>query len=236
MSTSKENINNRVLSNEDKPIMQRSLDVIFHALLPKDDTFFPLFEQSVDNLLEAAKQFEISINSDASGRMQSLEKLAFLEKQADEITQAIITTAINTFLVPFDREDIQELANAIDDVLDLMYGTAKRIELYKVTTIPDSMKEIATKTRICVEHLHGCVHAMRKMRYTTKIQHHLIHIHQMENEVDQIMNNELARIFSGDMNPIEVIKIQEVLTMLEDATDKCEDAANVIESVFVKMS
>jgi uncharacterized protein len=236
MSKSKENINNRVLSNEDKPIMQRSLDVIFHALLPKDDTFFPLFEQSVDNLLEAAKQFEISINSDASGRMQSLEKLAFLEKQADEITQAIITTAINTFLVPFDREDIQELANAIDDVLDLMYGTAKRIELYKVTTIPDSMKEIATKTRICVEHLHGCIHAMRKMRYTTKIQHHLIHIHQMENEVDQIMNNELARIFSGDMNPIEVIKIQEVLTMLEDATDKCEDAANVIESVFVKMS
>lgn len=234
--SSKDNTTKGTLQPEDKPIMQRSLDVIFHALLPKDDTFFPLFEQSVDNLLEAAKQFEISINSDASGRMQSLEKLAFLEKQADEITQAIITTAINTFLVPFDREDIQELANAIDDVLDLMYGTAKRIELYKVTTIPDSMKEIATKTRICVEHLHGCVHAMRKMRYTTKIQHHLIHIHQMENEVDQIMNNELARIFSGDMNPIEVIKIQEVLTMLEDATDKCEDAANVIESVFVKMS
>ena len=221
---------------EDKPIMQRSLDVIFHALLPKDETFFPLFEQSVDNLLEAARQFEISINSDAAGRMQSLQTLAFLEKQADEITQAIITTAINTFLVPFDREDIQALANSIDDVLDIMYGTAKRIELYKVHTIPESMKTIATKTRICVEHLHGCVHAMRKMRYTSTIQHHLIQIHQMENEVDTIMNNELARIFSGDMNPIEVIKIQEVLTMLEDATDKCEDAANVIESVFIKMS
>lgn len=221
---------------EEKPIMQRSLDVIFHALLPKDETFFPLFEQSVDNLLEAAQQFEKSINSDAAGRMQSLQTLEFLEKQADEITQAIITTAINTFLVPFDREDIQALANSIDDVLDLMYGTAKRIELYKVHTIPDSMKVIATKTRLCVENLHGCVHAMRKMRYTSKIQNHLIQIHQLENEVDTIMNNELARIFSGDMNPIEVIKIQEVLTMLEDATDKCEDAANVIESVFIKMS
>jgi uncharacterized protein len=221
---------------QNKPVMQRSIDVIFHALLPKDETFFPLFEQSVNNLLEAAKQFEISINSDAAGRMQSLETLAFLEKQADEFTQAIITTAMNTFLVPFDREDIQALANSIDDVLDLMYGTAKRIELYKVHAIPESMKLIATKTRICVEHLHACVYEMRKLRYTPAIKGHLIQIHQMENEVDALMNAELARIFKGDMNPIEVIKIQEVLTMLEDATDKCEDAANVIESVLVKFS
>jgi len=143
---------------------------------------------------------------------------------------------MNTFLVPFDREDITALANAIDDVHDIMYGTAKRIELYKVHMIPEAMKQIASKTRDCVEHLHAAVLEMRKMRYTKTIKDHLIRIHQLENEVDVLMNAELARIFQGNMNPIEVIKIQEVLTMLEDATDKCEDAANVIESVLVKMS
>src|SRR5687768_3491325 len=125
------------------PRMQRSLDRIFHALLPKDKKFYPLFDQAALNMVETARVLEASLKGDSLGRMGMHEKIDMLEKQGDEITHAIMAEASTTFIVPFDREDVQQLAMAIDDVVDYIYGTSKRIDLYKIHHITPAMIRLA---------------------------------------------------------------------------------------------
>lgn len=222
--------------DDNQPIMQRSLDIIFRALLPKDKKFFPLFDKATANLVLTAKTFEAAVKADSVTRMQLLEKVDFLEKQGDEITHAIMNAASSTFIVPFDREDIQQLTIVVDDIVDLLYATSKRIELYKLHQLPDAVIKLAEiNHKACIE-LQKTIHAMRELRYTHAIRNHLTAINKYENEADQVMNNEIANLFVNEPDAMQILKLQEIIEYLESATDKCEDAGNVIESVMVKFS
>ena len=228
---------NQITSQDDnQPIMQRSLDIVFRALLPKDKKFFPLFDKATANLVLTAKTFEAAVKSDAVARMQLLEKIDFLEKQGDEITHAIMNAASSTFIVPFDREDIQQLTIVVDDIVDLIYATAKRIELYKIHQLPDSIVKLAEiNHKACIE-LEKTIHSMRELRYTSAIRNHLLAINKYENQADKVMNDALANLFLNEPDAMQILKLQEIITYMESATDKCEDAGNVIESVMVKFS
>jgi uncharacterized protein Yka (UPF0111/DUF47 family) len=125
----------QLTSREEEPLVKRSIDFIFQALLPKDKLFYPLFDQACNNLVETAQVLEKALKSDSVTRIQSFETINLLEKQGDEITHAIMRETGNTFIVPFDREDIHALAIAIDDVVDYIYGTSKRLDIYKVHQI-----------------------------------------------------------------------------------------------------
>jgi len=224
------------LQNDNQPIMQRSLDLVFRVLLPKDKKFFPLFDKATANVVLTAKTFEAAVKADAVTRMQLLEKIDFLEKQGDEITHAIMNAAASTFIVPFDREDIQQLTIVLDDIVDLIHATAKRIELYKIHLLPESVIKLAEiNHKACIE-LQKTIHSMRQLRYTNAIRNHLIAITAYENEADQIMNNALADLFLNEPDAMQILKLQEIIDYLESATDKCEDAGDVIESVMVKFS
>ncbi|MFM9985924.1 MAG: DUF47 domain-containing protein [Flavobacteriales bacterium] len=218
------------------PIVQRSLDFIFHALLPKDKKFFPLFDQATANMVVTARALEASLKADSISRLQSHEEIDRLERQGDEITHAIVNEAISTFVVPFDREDIQQLAIAIDDVVDYINGTSKRIDLYKIHQISPVMirlSEIITKSS---EELQQAVFNMRSLRKMGTVKMHLQKIHIYENEADRLMNGAIADLFTNETDPMHILKMKEVISFLENATDKCEDAANVIESVMIKFS
>lgn len=233
---SKNRINQITSQDDNQPIMQRSLDIVFRALLPKDKKFFPLFDKATANLVLTAKTFEAAVKADAVTRMQLLEKIDFLEKQGDEITHAIMNAASSTFIVPFDREDIQQLTIVVDDIVDLIYATSKRIELYKIHQLPESVVKLAEiNHKACIE-LEKTIHSMRELRYTRAISNHLMAINEFENEADKIMNDELANLFLNEPDAMQILKLQEIITYLESATDKCEDAGNVIESVMVKFS
>lgn len=218
------------------PIVQRSLDLIFHALLPKDKKFFPLFDQATANMVVIAKALETALKADALVRIQSHEEIDRLERQGDEITHAIVNEAISTFVVPFDREDVQQLAIAIDDVVDYIYGTSKRIDLYKIHQITPVMIRLSEIIVKSAEELQQAVFNMRSLRKMGTVKMHLQKIHTYENEADALMNEAIADLFKNETDAMHILKMKEVISFLENATDKCEDAANVIESVMIKFS
>ncbi len=216
--------------------MNRSMDIFFHALLPKDKKFFPLFDESARNMVETARALSVALVADSVSRIQAFEKINQLEKQGDEITHAIIQEATATFLIPFDREDVQALANALDDVVDFVYASSKAIDLYKVHVITPEMKELAELVVHAAVELQQAIFKMRSLRNKREVLAHLKQIKGFENEADAIMNAAIAKLFREEKSAPELLKQMEIVTLLENATDKCEDAANVIESVLIKYS
>jgi len=223
-------------SQEEEPIVKRSIDFIFQALLPKDKLFYPLFDQACSNLVEIAKVLENALKSDSVTRIQSFETINLLEKQGDEITHAIMRETGNTFIVPFDREDIHALAIAIDDVVDYIYGTSKRLDIYKVHQISPAMIRLAEIITLSAIELQSALREMRSLRNVRKVKAHLHTINTLENEADKIMNTTIADLFKNEKDAMVILKTKEVITFLENATDKCEDAAQVIDSVIIKFS
>jgi len=216
--------------------MVRSLDFIFHALLPKDKKFFPLFDQAVANLLETARTFESALKSDSVQRIQLLEKIDGLEKVGDEITHAITHEAASTFIVPFDREDVQALAMALDDVVDFIYGTAKIIDLYKIHVITPDMIRLSEIIVESALELKEVITELRSLRNIKKVKAHIEKIDVLESEADQILNDSTVRLFEEEKDAMTLLKKKEVITFLESATDRCKEATHVIESVVIKFS
>jgi len=212
-----------------------SANSILQFLVPKDKKFYPLFEQSAANLVAISKVLvDALIAPSTEKRIQFIRQIEKLEHVGDDITHEIFNEVGTTFITPFDREDIQRLASVMDDVLDFIHGSAKRIELYKVDTIHPSMVKLSELILQCAEELNMAIGNLRNLRNVQKIREALVRINSIENHADDIFDNAIARLFETETNAIEIMKIKEILSALETATDKCEDAANVIESIIVK--
>jgi len=212
------------------------IDVLIRSFLPKDDTFFRLFERDVENLLEAAIEFTELMSNHVSPeeRVRRIKHIEELEHRGDEVTHEIFSSLASTFITPFDREDIHALASTLDDILDYVQGAANRILLYKVTTISPELEKLATMILSAVRELQKAITALRDLRDVTAIRENLVRINSIENEADDLFERAIADLFDNCKDPILLIKTKELLVSLETATDQCEDAANVIESIIVK--
>ena len=214
-----------------------SANSIFQFLVPKDRKFYPLFEEASANLVVISKVlYEMMSTSNVDKRKILIRQIEKLEHTGDEITHRIFKEVGFTFITPFDREDIQRLASVLDDVLDFIHGAAKRVELYKVDPIHPAMIKLAELIVQSSEQVNIAVCGLRNSRTYTKVREALVKINSLENHADDVFDNAVARLFEDNVSALEVIKIKEVLSALETATDKCEDAANVMESVIVKFS
>lgn len=214
-----------------------SANSIFQFFVPKDRKFYPLFEEASANLVAISKVLlEVLTNTSVEKRRVLIRQIEKLEHDGDEITHRIFKEVGKTFITPFDREDIQRLASVLDDVLDFIHGAAKRLELYKIDPIHPAMIKLAELIVQSAEQVNIAVNGLRSMRTYTTVRESLVKINSLENHADDIFDNAVARLFEDNVSALEVIKIKEVLSALETATDKCEDAANVIESVIVKFS
>ena len=210
---------------------------IFQFFIPKDRKFYPLFEEASANLVAISKVlYEMLSTKGMDERKLLIREIERLEHTGDEITHRIFKEVGVTFITPFDREDIQRLASVLDDVLDFIHGAAKRVELYKVDPIHPAMIKLAELILQSSEQVNIAVSGLRNSRNYTKIREALVKINSLENHADDVFDNAIARLFEDNLNALEVMKIKEVLSALETATDKCEDAANVMESVIVKFS
>jgi predicted phosphate transport protein (TIGR00153 family) len=214
-----------------------SANSIFQYFVPKDRKFYPLFEQASANLVAISKVLYEALTTNSLERRKAyIREIEKLEHVGDEITHQIFQEVATTFITPFDREDIQKLASVLDDVLDYIHGSAKRIELYKIDPIHPSMIKLSELIIQCSEELNTAINGLRNMKNMVKIREALVRINSIENHADDVFDNAVARLFEDEKNAIEIIKIKEVLSALETATDKCEDAANVIESVMIKLA
>lgn len=208
---------------------------IFHFFQPKDKIFYVLFEKATANLIDISKALvEMVTTSSPARRKELIREIERLEHVGDNITHETFHELSSNFITPFDREDIHALISAIDDVADYVHGSSKRIEIYKIATMSPSIIKLAELIQKCSDELHTAVCELKNMRNINKIKEACVRINSIENHADDIYDMEIAKLFEEEKNAVEIIKMKEVLYALETATDKCEDAANVLESILVK--
>jgi predicted phosphate transport protein (TIGR00153 family) len=201
-------------------------------LIPKEESFFDLFEQLTGILVKAGGHLAEAMAHPEALKEHAL-RLERLEHDGDQVTHEIITRLNRTFITPFDRDDIHGLTTALDDVLDLIEAATERFVLYKITAMQPQAKEIATVIQQQLQQIEKIVPKLRHLRHEHIIEH-CIEINRLENAGDRLLRDAFAALFTGTPDPIHVIKWRELYEFLETATDKCEDVANVIESIVLK--
>jgi predicted phosphate transport protein (TIGR00153 family) len=208
---------------------------IFHFFQPKDKVFFSLFEKATANLIDISNALVEMMNTTSAVRRKELiREIERLEHVGDSITHETFHELSANFITSFDREDIHALISAIDDIADYIHGSSKRIDIYKLETMTPSIIKLAELIQKSSEELHNAVAELRNMKNINKIKEACVRINSIENHADDIFDMEIAKLFEEEKNAIEIIKMKEVLYALETATDMCEDAANVLESILVK--
>lgn len=212
-----------------------SLNSIFQYFVPKDKKFFPLFEQAGSNLIEMAALLKESVHSsDLQLRKDNAKVLEDLEHKGDDLTHQIHLELGKNFITPFDREDIHALASSLDDVADFIHGASNRMELYKVIETSEAMKDISSLILEATEHVAKALFELKDLKNIRNITDSCVRINSVENKADDIFDKAVADLFEYEKDAINLIKVKEVLSAMEDATDKCEDVANVLESILVK--
>jgi hypothetical protein len=211
------------------------MNSIFSFFTPKDKKFQPLFEQAGSNVLKIAEALLVVVTTnDLEKRKEYIKEVERLEHVGDDITHSIFIELSKNFITPFDREDIHTLASAIDDIADYIHASAGNIELYQVTNISDAIVKLAELlVEMCID-LEKAIKELRSFKNIRVIADACVRINSAENQADYVCNLAIARLFEFETNAIELIKQKEILQTLEIATDKCEDAANVLESILVK--
>lgn len=199
-------------------------------LIPKDVSFFAMFSDMADNLISGA-QVLVNLFADFREVEKSTIEVKRIEHVGDEMTHNILTKLNQTFITPFDREDMHRLASSLDDVLDFINSAADRITLYKITDPPRAAGELA---KVILEQTQEIGHAVSLLRKNGDVLAHCVEINRLENDADKISREAIARLFEHEKDPINLIKIKELIEVLEMATDKAEDVANVLETVVLK--
>jgi len=203
--------------------------------VPKDKVFYNLFEQVSATLLEMAHIFqEATEQTDVEKADSLLKKLEDYEHKNDDITHKIFVELGRNFITPFDREDIHFLATALDDVADYIWAAGKRIAMYNIDHNDVVTKEYARIICKAISALKEAVHDLRDMKDLKAITDACVLINSMENEGDELLDSAMVNMFSSSIDAIDLIKKKDLYEVLEIVTDKCEDAANVIESIIIK--
>lgn len=199
-------------------------------LIPKDISFFAMFAETSNNLIAGASVLAdlFADYHEVSGKIKEIRRI---EHVGDDLTHSILTKLNQTFITPFDREDIHKLASSLDDVLDLINSAGARIAMYKITQPPPAATELA---RIILLQSQELAKAVPLLQKNGDVLVHCMEINRLENEADQVSREAIGELFECEKDPINLIKIKELIEVLETATDKAEDAADVLETVALK--
>lgn len=203
--------------------------------MPKDRIFYTLFEQVADTMAKMGRMLkEVVKEPDFDKRAGLISQIEDLEHVNDDLTHQLFTELGRNFITPFDREDIHYLATSLDDVCDYIFATAKKINFYKVNPNDQGIQKMADLIEQGSEQIRIAIHELRDMRDMHKITEALVKVNSIENQADDIFDLSIERLFETEPDAKEVIKKREIFQVMEIVTDKCEDAANVIESIIIK--
>lgn len=203
--------------------------------MPKNKVFYELFEQVADTVEEMGKTLKRVVNEpDHNNRAPIIKQLEDLEHKNDETTHKIFLELGSNFITPFDREDIHYLASSLDDIADYIYSSAKKINFYNVNPNESGIQKLADLVEIGTVEIKRAVYGLRDMKQLRQMTEAFIKINSIENQADDVFDMSIEKLFQNENDFKEVIKRREIYQVLELATDKCEDAANVIESIVIK--
>jgi predicted phosphate transport protein (TIGR00153 family) len=199
-------------------------------LIPREEKFYDDFKLMADQLRAGARLLEQMLATDPPA-FDKAHEIKEIEHQCDFLTHEIIQRLNKTFVTPIDPEDIHELARTLDDVIDEIDNAAHLIPLYRIETIRGGAREL---TRVILQQTDEVRRAVEAMEVRKGVLERAIEINRLENEADRIHKTAIGQLFDEESDPVMIIKWKEILDVLERATDRCEDVANLLENVVVK--
>ncbi len=212
-----------------------ALNTILSIFLPKDKVFYNLFEQTARNISTMGLRFKDFVYEDDGNKRHIISKeIEDLEHKNDEITHQIFQELGKNFITPFDREDIHYLATAMDDVADYIYASCKKIQFHGVNPNDDGIQKLAEIICQGAIEVSNVIMQLRELKRPEKIMESIVKINSLENHADNIFDVSIKELFDTENDFKNLIKRREVYTVMEVATDKFEDVANVIETIIVK--
>jgi len=213
------------------------LDKIFSFFAPKEGKFYPLFKDASANLIIASEHLvALMKEQDPEKREVWVQKIKEAELVGDQIAKNLFLALNSTFITPFDREDIYALISSTDSVVDLINGTAKRVHLYHVKEIPSELSEMANCIHLASIEINTTFNGLRDVLNLSKYKDNCHRISEIEELGDEINHKYTAKLFQEEKDAIELIKKKDVLQSLEKAIDRCDDVADIISSVIVKIA
>ncbi len=208
---------------------------ILKFFVPREEKFFDMMKNQAENILKGAEKFNSFVNDfeklDSSERVQRVKEIKEIEHDGDKITHYIIETLNKTFITPIDREDIHQTIVNMDDILDMIYTTSNKINLYKISRIDDYIIKFSEIILKCTEEIHSMV---MNLKYAKNMHELFIKLHTLENEADDLHNIAISNLFDNGTKEIDIIKLKDIYDFLEDIVDTAEDLANVMEGIVVK--
>ena len=213
------------------------LNTIGSFFMPKNKIFYELFEQVADTVVEMAGVLKkIVAEPDRDKRAPLIKQVEDLEHKNDDHTHRLFTELGRNFITPFDREDIHYLATSLDDICDFIYSSVKKINFYNINPSDPGIQRMAELIDLGCREIKTAVYGLRDMNNLRRMTEALVKVNSIENQADDVYDQSIEKLFETEPDAKEVIKRREIYQALEIATDKCEDAANVIESIIIKYS
>ncbi|MBK9214326.1 MAG: DUF47 domain-containing protein [Chloracidobacterium sp.] len=201
------------------------------SLLPREDQYFSLFIQMAEKIQEASSAL-LDMLEGPSGEYETASKrIKSVEHECDELTHTITTRLNKSFITPFDREDIYTLSVALDDVCDYIDAAARAAVIYNVREVNEHIIDLA---RVITKQAHEIQSAVVLLKDGKGMSRHLLEIQRLENDADEVYFKSIGELFKNPGDPLTIIKLKELYEILENATDRCESVANIIESIVLK--
>ena len=202
-------------------------------LTPRDTTFFDLFAAQAIHLVTGANLLGEMLGADRPTRKEIGKRIADAEHEADDATHSIMRRLNQTFVTPFDRDDIYTLASSLDACMDFMEEAADLIVLYKVDALP---ARVSDQVQVLQRAAELTAEAMPRLRSMDSLSEYWVEVNRLENQADKIHRKLLAQLFDEVTDPIQLMKVKEIVEKLEDAADAFEKVANTVETIALKES
>lgn len=204
-------------------------------LLPRDESFFDIFEKQGQKTVEGCRAFLAMVETSGDVTAQA-KRISEIEHECDLITHSVVAKLHKTFITPLDRNDIYRLITKMDDIMDLVEAAAERMALYGITDMTKEVCDLARALLSSADRVLEAVAGFRDLKHPEVILEKCVEINRLENEADALLRGTLAKLFREEKDPITIMKWKEIYELLETATDRCEDVANIIEGVVLENS
>ena len=208
---------------------------MFARFLPHEGDFFALFSRHAELMVTCSRELDALI-ADPSQAVERSGAVKTLETEADGVTRETVRMLHKTFITPLDRDDIHLLISRMDDILDLMEDVAQLVVLYDLRAVPDEARTLSNICVQCTEQVRAAVNLLPSMKQAEEILGLCQSIDQLETEADHVMRAAIARLFREEADARQLIKVKEMIELLEAVTDRCEDVANIIEGIVLENS
>jgi uncharacterized protein len=206
---------------------------MFGRLLPRNTSFFDFFDSHAAKTVQGTKEF-LALASGELELKDAARRIKTIEHETDVITHACVEALHKTFITPLERDDIHVLIVRMDDIMDFVEAASERMALYEMTTTTPELRALGEVLVRSAEEVQRAVAGLRNMKDGDAVIRSCIEINRMENEADSILRTAVAKLFKEEKDPITIIKWKEIYENLENATDRCEDVANIIEGVVLE--